>query len=130
MMSSFRTNDSDVHMGSAISFLNCVSNDLEHIVGSSSTAVAIYGRVSGTERAIWYASVATNGLTELRLKSVLKKKKDPPNKLSLSEFSAKERAIADFPAPAGPWSQVTDTELSASLAQFERRRRKATRVPG
>ena len=98
-------------MGSAISLLNCVFNDLEQIIGSFSTAVAINGRVSGMKSAIWYASVATNGLIELRLESVLKKKKDPANKLSLSKISAKERAIADFPAPAGPCSQVTDAEL-------------------
>jgi len=67
MISSFCTNDWEVHMGLTISFLNCVSNDLEQIVGSSSTAVAIYGRVSGMKPAIWYARVVTNGLTELRL---------------------------------------------------------------
>ena len=130
MMSSFHTIDLEVHMGSAISSLNCVANDLEQIIGSFATAVAIYGRVSGMECAIWYASVATNGLTELRFKSVLKKKKDPANKPSSSKFSAKERAIADFPAPAGPCSQVTGGELSASFTHFERRRRKETRVPG
>ena len=69
-------------------------------------AVAICGMVSGMKVAIWYASVGTNGLAELRLESVRKKKKDPANKRSPSKISAKERAIADLPAPAGPCSQV------------------------
>ncbi len=82
------------------------------------------------EQEIWYARVGTSDLTELRLPSALQKKKEPARIPSAAKRSARERAIADFPAPAGPKSHETWVGLRRSFAHSEKRLRSATRVPG
>ena len=57
MMSSFRMNDPEVHMGLAISFLNCVLNDLEQIFGPFSAAVAVYD--------VWNLKPSENGFCRI-----------------------------------------------------------------
>lgn len=54
---------------------NCVSRNFEKIIGSSSSAFCIWGRVSGTLLAIWYAIVAIRRIASLQPAAILEKKK-------------------------------------------------------
>ena len=76
------------------------------------------------------ASVMTSGFSELRFGSMWEKKKDAAKRPSACRISARDRAIADLPTPAGPWSQVMSTRLLVSFAQFDNRFRKEIREPG
>lgn len=98
------------------------------MAGSSARTFWIWGCNLGMDRRSWYAKVAKSGSMELRLGLPREKKKLPPKIWHSAYCSAIVWAIADFPDPAGPCSQIIGlSPLSISAVSCLRT---STRVPG
>ena len=80
---------------------------------------------------IWYASVATSGSIVFRVLSVRKKKKLATRMPRRMHRSATDWQIADFPAPAAPFSHAIHASRGASSRiQSKISSRTASRVCG
>ena len=111
--------------------LNWTARDLEKMRGSRSMAPRMASRTLGRFMVIWYAMVAISGLAVLRDESFLEKKKLASIIISSSHISAMVCAIADFPAPAGPYTHIMNASRSSShLIHFIIFSRTAIRVFG
>ena len=75
----------------------------------------MYGLVAGIESAMLYAIVEMKWLIVLRRPAALKKKKLAQSLLDRSHRRATVLDIADFPAPAAPFSQHTGLSLPPSI---------------
>ena len=75
----------------------------------------MYGLVAGTESAMLYAIVEIKWLIMLRRPAALKKKKLAQSLSDSSHRRATVLDMADFPAPAAPFSQHTGSSLPPSI---------------
>lgn len=111
------------------SLSNWTSMDLAQIERSVFSVDSRCGHISGMDRASCHASVGDTRSATPRSDVFLSKKKDAASCVSL-QCSAMVWAIADFPAPAGPFNPEIRWDVFGSLIQSVIIFKTSTRVPG